>query len=169
MAERQFQSVIDYLRLTGSTVHEEHLTTIRDRYRQVLQLAADVPLPDEFKEDKIAEVARQLNLQIDTDEARDYLQDCVIFADINDARNMISIRLAGEVQPMAEIIFKPIDPPTRPTPTMKPNRSSVLPNFTTLTEIDCLLNIKMQAPEVDQFIHTFLLQDAKLLHQPITT
>jgi hypothetical protein len=165
MSGTQSNSVIDYLRSTDSNVHEEHLNNIRDHYRQVLRLSVDVVLPEDPDEDAITAVAGKLNLRIDTGEARDYLRECVKYKDIYDAIVVVSAKLAGELTP---IDF------SSPLPSQSPSRITkdlphTIADLTLVTDITCSLNVKMATTEVDEFIHSFLLQDAKVLRQQITT
>jgi hypothetical protein len=172
MTGTQAKSVVDYLRLKDSKVHEEHLTTVRDHYRQALKLSNDDALPEDTNEEVITEVARQLNLRIDTDEARDYLRDCVRYEAINDAITVVSMKLLGEEKPIDEHIFQAVTalpPLTRFTPPVIQDSPRATQSSIVIADIDCLLKVKMQTTEVDQFIHTFLLQDTKLLPQQITT
>lgn len=165
MSHTKLISVRDYLRLANSTVHEEHLRTIRDLYRKVLQLSDDDPLPKYPDDRAIIEIARQCNLRIDLDEAKECLRDCVRYGDINDAIPVISGKLAGEEKSM-ESKLEQVVLRTSPSNPLAPR---VTQDATLVTDIDCLLNIKMQTIEVEQFIHSFLLQDIKVSHQQVTT
>jgi hypothetical protein len=165
MSGTQSNSVIDYLRSTDSNVHEEHLNNIRDHYRQVLRLSVDVVLPEDPDEDAITAVAGKLNLRIDTGEARDYLRRCVKHKKICDAITDVSGELAGEEKP---IDFSSTDPTQLPSRGTKDVRH-ITQDPTLVTDITCSLNVKMATTEVDEFIHSFLLQDAKVLRQQITT
>jgi hypothetical protein len=165
MSKTQSNLVVDYLRLTDSTVDKEHLKAIRNHYRQVLQLPTDVVLPEDPDEDAITKVARLLNLQFDTEEARDCLRECVRYEDIDDTITAVSAKLDGEV--------KSIDIPP-PLPIQLPSRITkdlphITENSTIITNINCSLNVKMATTEVEEFIHSFLLQDAKALCQQTTT
>jgi len=172
MSSTKLISVLDYLRATDLTVDEELLITIRNCYRQVLKLKADVAIPEDPDEKAIAEVARQLNLAIDTDKSRECLIECVKYENIDDTKAVVSGILA-EVKPLDEIIFdigtRPHVPPTRLTSNVMQDSPHVTQHSASITDIDCLLNLKKRTDEVDQFIHSFLLQDTKALYQQVTT
>lgn len=155
------QSIVDYLRAAESNSNKKHVEEIRDRYRQVLQLVPDADLPENVNEGAIEQVAQQLNLRMDTDEARDYLRQCVSYGDIEDAVAIIFQKLAGEEAPM--VVPEPLVLPE--STRMKQNFS---PTTTMITEIDCLLIVKMVTKEVDQFIERFLLQDAQVALKTLT-
>ncbi|CAF2983559.1 unnamed protein product [Rotaria sp. Silwood2] len=174
-------SVVDYLRLSKSNVHEEHLTKIRDIYRSVLHLSADTPVPQNPNEEAIKEVARQLGLSTDTDEDREYLDECVRYQDISDSITVVITKLAGDVKPIDDFIFEPVHPPAssslpsllppqaRPTPYLGQYAPHVAQEPIAITDIDCLLTFKILNDEIQQFIHSFLLQDIKLLHRRTIT
>ena len=171
MSENQPKSVVDYLRLPDSTPDEEHVKEIRDRYRQVLQLPANAAPPEDLNEEAIVQVARQLNLQAETDETRDYLRECVKYEDIQDAVAVVHGKLVGEVEPINESILSPTTscPPPRSQPRVTQDPPSIAQDLISVADIDCLLTVKIGSTEVHQFLHSFLLQDAKALRQPVTT
>ncbi|CAF4676595.1 unnamed protein product, partial [Rotaria magnacalcarata] len=53
MNNTELISVLDYLRLSNSKVHELHLIKVRDCYRKVLQLSTDDLLPEDPNEEAI--------------------------------------------------------------------------------------------------------------------
>jgi hypothetical protein len=65
MTDTELIPIVDHLRV-NLTLHEPHLKMIRDLYRQVLHVSDDLAMPDDPDENAITEVARQLNLRVDT-------------------------------------------------------------------------------------------------------
>jgi len=162
MAHNQLISIVDYLRL-GSTVHEEHLNTIRDMYKQLIsqRSTTDIDEQDHPSEIILTEITRRLNIRNDTDETQDYLRECVRYEDINLAKIIIKGKLDGNVEPADEAILEIQDvsyPTTRSPPLLSSRSVDVTENETILDKINCVLNIKMSIPEVQTFIHSFLLQ-----------
>lgn len=168
MSKSRLMPVTDYLRETGSIVNKENLLAIRNCYREVLKLSSDADLPDDPKEDAIIEVGRRLNVRVDTDEARSCLKDCVSFNNIDDAALIVSGRLAGEEKPIEPSVLPKIEVSTtvRSNPSVSLNKTR---NAISLTIINCRLIVKKPTIEVEQFIHSFLLQDLKTMRQQITT
>ena len=151
MADTAVTPVVDYLRMDGE-VDEDHLVMVRHRYRQVLRLSDDLPMPDDPDETALGDVALQLNLRLTTDEDRNYLQKCVKYTDINDSRLDVLSEWIGEVKPIPEL--KTFNPSVHARSTA-PNRPTTR-CATPLADIDCTINIKMQTPELQEFIHSFL-------------
>ena len=173
MSENQAILVADYLRRAGLNVDETRVKEIRDRYRQVLQLTHDADLPENVNEEAMQQVAQQLNLRIEMDDARDYLRECISYGDIQDAVAVLFGKLAGEEIPIDEpepslIVIPAFTPPlSRVKQDLPPPTTTH--NAIMITEIDCLVTVKMPTSEVDQFIERFLLQDGKAVLQSLTT
>lgn len=173
MNENQAKSVVNYLRRADSNVDETHVKEIHHRYRRVLELAVDAVLPEDVNEEALTQVAQQLNLRIDTTDAKDYLRECVKYADLQDAVAVVFGKLAGEEVPMdlpepSVIVVRSSTPSVSRVTQHLPhttNTDHVIP----VTDVDCLLTVKMATTEVDRFIETFLLQDVKALCQPVAT
>ncbi|CAF1669041.1 unnamed protein product [Rotaria magnacalcarata] len=167
MNNTELISVLDYLRLSNSKVHEEHLIKVRDCYRKVLQLSTDDLLPEDPNEEAIGKVVRHLGLSVNTDESLEYLEECIRYQDINDAIVMVKTKLEGEVKQWPDPIHVVV-----PT-TSLPHRARSTPQCAqepiAIADIDCLLTFKILTDEVRQFIHSFLLQDLKTLYKQTTT
>jgi hypothetical protein len=162
MANNQLLSIVDYLRL-GSTVHEEHLNTIRDMYKQLIsqRSTTDIDEQDDPSEIILTEITRGLNIRNDAGETQAYLSECVRYEDINVAKLIIEGKLLGNVEPLEDAILEIQDGscPTASSPPLLSSRSvDVTENETILAKINCVLNIKITIPEVQTFIHSFLLQ-----------
>lgn len=165
MSNTGLTSVVDYLRLPNSSVHKEHLTMIRDCYQRTLHLSDDIPLPEDPNDEAIREVARQLDLSIDTEESVEYLGECVRYQDINDAITVVEAKLVGEIKPIDDIIFQP----ACPLPPSNGLRPHVEQESVVINDINCLLSFKILNDEVQQFIDSFLLHDIKALQKQATT
>ena len=100
MANQQRIPVVEYLR-SGLDFHEAHFLTIRNLYQQL----ADTSDSDDVNESAITEVAQRLNLNVDTDQNRDYLHDCVRYSNVDDCRLLASAKLLGEVQPRDDLVL----------------------------------------------------------------
>ena len=145
MVDTTLTPVMDYLRMDG-TVNEDHLVMVRQQYRQELHVSDDHPMPEDPDETALAQAARQLNLRLTTDEDHDYLKKCVKHTDINDARLDLLSEWIGEVKPL------PDPKPSYPIVHVRPTALSA----THLIDIVCTINIKMQTPELQEFMRSFL-------------
>jgi hypothetical protein len=164
MENNQLVSIVDYLRL-GSTIHEEHLNTIRDMYNELInQMSIDINELNSPDEIIITEIIRRLKIRDDTDETLEYLCDCVRYT----AKMVINGRILGAVEPLDETISGTGSTALPPQLLSVPS-VDLTENETILDRINCVLNIKMMVPEVQKFIHLFLLQEIDKPGNIVTT
>jgi hypothetical protein len=144
MADDQLISIFDYLQC-NTDFNDRNFITIRERYEQ----QCGGSFPESKDECAVKEVARQLKIKTDTTESLELLRDCVFISNIEDSRNVVKatcdarIVIQSTVTTNGSLVSSP---------------SNVDKNVKLLTNIDCLLTIKMAFPKVSNFIHSFLLQ-----------
>ena len=140
MANSEWISIVDYLR-SNTGFNEQNFLIIREQYRQ----GCDGSFPELYNELAVEEVAHQLKIKINTDDCLDLLRDCILSSNMEDSRILAESSWKSRIELHNAITI---------------NRSciSLVSSLTKLTDIDCLLTIKMAFSKVDIFIRSFLLQ-----------
>ena len=93
MANNQYISILDYLRCnTGFS--DRKFIIIREKYQE----QCGGSFPEEQDESAIREVARQLKIQIDTDESWSLLCDCVVTPNMEESMNLAKTKWKDELK-----------------------------------------------------------------------
>ena len=135
----------------GYSLDEGHVNAFRDLYRRLSEV-------DRFGEHAInrsslIEAAQQLGVKADSDDERDVLTFCVQHDDDETTFECLDVRIG-----CTQILPSPVRPLTLATTPDQPEQDG---EPARLTEIKCVLVIKRQAEDVNDFLRTFLLQIPK--------
>ncbi|CAF4640531.1 unnamed protein product [Rotaria sp. Silwood2] len=147
MANDQWISIFDYLR-SNTGFNDRNFIIIRERYQQ----QCGGSFPELYDESAVKEVARQLKIKINTAECLDLLRDCIFSSSMKDSRTLAELSWTSKMEPQGAIttngscIYLVSSP------------SNVEKNVTLLTDVDCLLTIKIAFSKVSHFIRSFFLQ-----------
>lgn len=127
---------------SGFDVNENNIKAFRNLYRQLAKI--EQFNDHEIDETSLLNAAQRLGIQADSDDHREFLQECLKYDDMQTTFLCVNIRIQGSVEPT----------PTNPPPTRTP-----VP--TVVSDIDCVITIKRRDKEIDEFLHKYLLQVVK--------
>ncbi|CAF4403023.1 unnamed protein product [Rotaria sp. Silwood2] len=85
---------------------------------------------------------------------------------------LVTAKLTGPVKPLDDSTPENIrssPSPVRLIPHFRSHSPHIAQESTVVTDIDCLLTFQILDDDVQQFIHSFLLQDVKALYKHVTT
>ncbi|CAF4550433.1 unnamed protein product [Rotaria sp. Silwood2] len=135
----------------GISLNEANIKTFRDLYRRL----SKVNKFDGHDVDKtsLLKAAQQLGIQADLDDHQEILQECVKYEDDEQTFLCVDIRIQGSVQQLSLGLHS-----IRPSASESSKEDKVP---TILTEVKCVLIIKRQGKDMNDFLHTFLLQIVK--------
>ncbi|CAF3180976.1 unnamed protein product [Rotaria sp. Silwood2] len=135
----------------GISLNEANIKTFRDLYRRL----SKVNKFDGHDVDKtsLLKAAQQLGIQADLDDHQEKLQECVKYEDDEKTFSCVDIRIQGSVQQLSLGLHS-----IRPSASESSKEDKVP---TILTEVKCVLIIKRQGKDMNDFLHTFLLQIVK--------
>jgi hypothetical protein len=136
---------------SGISLIEENIKVFRDLYRKLSK--TDNFDGHDIDKTLLLNAAQQLGIQADLDEYQQILEECVKYEDEEQTFLCVDIQIQGSVQCLSLRL------PSTPTPMSERSKEDTVP--TILTEVKCVLIIKRQGKDVNEFLHTFLLQIVK--------
>ncbi|CAF3867114.1 unnamed protein product [Rotaria sp. Silwood1] len=136
---------------SGISLNEENIKSFRDLYRKLSK--TNQFDGHEIDKTSLLKAAQQLGIQADLNDYQEILQECVKYEDEEQTFLCVDIRIQGSVQQLS-LGLRSIS-----APTSKPSKEDQVPKI--LTEVKCVLIIKRQGKDVNDFLHTFLLQIVK--------
>jgi hypothetical protein len=160
MAARVLTITPDVYFKSGITLNENNIINFRDLYRTLSKI--DQFDGHEIDETSLLNAAQQLGIQADSDEYRGLLQECIQYEELETTFNNVDIRIQG---PLEQLSFS-LPPSTgssapRSKSEFATERAKEDKVPTILTEIECVITIKHRGKDVNDFLHTYLLQIVK--------
>lgn len=133
---------------SDNDLNAENITTFRNCYRSLSKIDTfDDHIIDETS---LLNAAKQLRIQADSLEHQDLLRECVKYDDISNALLCVRVLINDSVRQ------RPLEQYSISEPIVNDSIENEVPQI--LKEIKCIVIIKQQKKEINDFLNDYLLQ-----------
>ena len=154
MATGNLQITPDRYFMSGISLNEDNIKNFRNLYRELSKVGCF----DGHNIDiaSLLNAAQQLGIQADTEDYQGILQECVKYENEENTFLCVNIWIQGPIkQDLMSISHISLSSP-------KLSKENEPP--TNLMEVKCVLIIKRQAKEINEFLQNFLLKTVKKIN-----